>query len=309
MNGSIGARVERITANMVARHFAKRPDDSNKSSFGSVCVIGGCANYVGAPQFSAMSSSAVRGALARYLTDCGTAAMLSGTGTSTLAVPDFLAEALYDKVLYSAVYPLKSNGKHIVFDKSQADELISRSSAFAIGMGAGAGETDKFAEYILTDCERNFVIDADALFKTKNLKFSHRAVLTPHIGEMSRLTGLNASDIKSNAAEIAAEYANRREVVVVLKDNITYISDGDRVLENAGGNAKLAKGGSGDVLSGIIAAMLGFGTPLIEAAAAGCYILGRAAEKSGVNEYSHLPVDTVARIADVIEDLCSLSID
>lgn len=292
------------TADYLKSAFMPRPSDCHKGDFGQVCVIGGSAYYVGAPQFAAESSRELNYA-AGSLCGCGVASMLSGCGTSVLAVPDFLADKLYSNVRFSAIYPLKSDGKKLTFDKRQLDCLMKKCTAFVIGPGTADGETDKIAEYILKEGIQPVIIDADALIKTAPFKFGGRAVLTPHIGEMSALTGLSPSQIKADAAEICRRYAFSRDCVCVLKGFETYISDGEAIYTNSNGNAKLAKGGSGDVLCGIIGALAARGIDLLKSAVCGCYILGRCAELSRVNEYSHLPDDIIGKISDVVTEIMS----
>lgn len=281
-------------ASALNRVFAQRPKDAHKGIFGQTVIIGGCLNFVGAPKFSAHSAA-----------EFGRCSMLCGTGTSVLAVPDFLAEALYDKVDFSAIYPLRSYNGYIKFDGNEISKLMRRATSFAIGMGAGEGECGKIVKYILENGSQKIVIDADALRQCRDMNFKHRAVLTPHIGEMGELTGLSADRILEAPDKICLEYAKEHACVVVLKSATSYISDGKSVVENTSGNCKLSKGGSGDVLSGIIAALASFNDNIYDAAVCGAYMLGRCAELSDVNEFSHLPTDVIDNIPKVIDEILS----
>ena len=117
-----------VSKELVKNYFPKRNPDSNKGTFGRSVVIGGSAKFVGAPQFANSSSIAILSAL-------GKTSMRVGAGTSTICVPAFLAEKLYSFTLYSSICSLKTDGTNILYDEKQIDELISSSSAYAIGMG------------------------------------------------------------------------------------------------------------------------------------------------------------------------------
>lgn len=305
--------------------FKKRGDNSNKGNFGQVAVIGGSVNYVGAPTFGAQSAETLTDALtaayhkksalaendvkhqainaAELICANGEAAMLLGTGTTALAVPDFLAQPLYSYVRLSSIYPLMSKNGYIVFDKQQLDELLKRTTAFLIGCGMGEDKGGEYISYILNNGGQNVVVDADALFKLDGIKLDSRAVLTPHIGEFARLTGIDKNSTIEKQAELCAEYAEKFHCTIVLKGSVTYVSDGEIIYKNTAGNAKLAKGGSGDVLGGVIAGLLSWGVSPVLAGAAGAYILGRAAELSPVNEFSHLPTDIIKQIPAVIDEI------
>ncbi len=315
-------------ADLLKGIFSKRDERSNKGTFGQVTVIGGCVNYVGAPTFGAQSAEALTQALdaaylksgdfaknsiknqqetaSRLIADEGLAAMLLGTGTTVLGIPDFLAQPLYSYVRFSSVYPLQSKNGYIVFDEETLQKLSKRTTAFLIGCGMGDGEADKYVEFILKNGNQPIVADADAIYKTKDVRLDKRVVLTPHIGEFASLTGKSVYEVSENQAEMCKNYAKSRGCTVVLKSHVTYISDGETVYENTSGNARLAKGGSGDVLGGVIAGLLSWGVQPLAAGAAGCYILGRAAELSSVNEFSHLPTDVIKKIPDVIDGILKL---
>lgn len=158
--------------------------------------------------------------------------------------------------------------------------------------------------------------------------FRGRTVLTPHPKEFSRLSGRSLDEIFSNPAGVVSKFAKHFNCTVLLKgafgDNISsfekdferlgihlenldlspsIISDGTDTIVNMTGGPALAKGGSGDVLSGIIGALLARGIRPLIAAATGAWVAGRAAELSGVNEYSHMPTDTIKNIPAAIDEI------
>ena len=274
-----------------------RTDEGNKGSFGRCVIVGGCANYVGAPRFAAESAAEVLALL-------GETAMRSGAGTTVLAVPDFLASALYPVVRYSAVFPLPSREGHIVFEKERAEELAKKATSFAIGMGMGDGDAESWVRFLLEDTECRIVLDADGLkCAGKIADYKGRAVLTPHMGEFAAMTGLRADEIKADAARLARDYAAEHNCVLILKSHESVIGDGREVWINRTGNGKLSKGGSGDVLAGIVGGLLAWDVPVLLAARTGAYVLGRSAEFSRTNAISHLPDDIMSTLPLAFDEL------
>ena len=274
-----------------------RTDEGNKGSFGRCVIVGGCANYIGAPRFAAESAAEVLALL-------GETAMRSGAGTTVLAVPDFLASALYPVVRYSAVFPLPSRDGHIIFEKERAEELAKKATSFAIGMGMGDGDAESWVRFLLEDTECRIVLDADGLkCAGKIADYKGRAVLTPHIGEFAAMTGLRADEIKADAARLAREYAAKHNCVLILKSHESVIGDGREVWINRTGNGKLSKGGSGDVLAGIVGGLLAWDVPVLLAARTGAYVLGRSAEFSRTNAISHLPDDIMSTLPLAFDEL------
>lgn len=272
----------------IAPLFPPLKDDINKGDLGRLVIAGGSKNYVGAP----------------LLAEMGAAAMSVGNGTNVLAVPSFLLQPLYKKVILSSLFALCDDTNAIVFKKSEFDELKGRATAFAVGMGMGNGDALSIIEYLLNETILNFVLDADALRVAKDIAdFKNRAVLTPHILEFSRITGYSKEEIISNAPYLAKQFAKEKKCVLVLKSHNSVVTDGEKVFINKTGNSRLAKGGSGDVLSGILGGLIARKVNAFEAAKAACYILGRCAELSTVNEYSHQATDTVTLIPKVIDEL------
>lgn len=290
--------MEEITISSIKSLFPKRDITSNKGTFGQSVIIGGSKNYIGAPEFSSLASNKV-------LISLGKASMRSGCGTSVLAIPDTLSADLYGLTQFSSLFSLTSKDGQIVYKEEEIDSLMVRATAFAIGMGMGYGDAENIVKHILEKGNQNIVIDADGLNASKGIKnYMGRCILTPHIKEMERISGVDIETIKKDPAKVAQNYAKKVNAIVVLKGSpISYISDGEKVYKNSTGNVRLAKGGSGDVLSGIICGLLAWGMNILDAAKAGCYILGRAAEISDINEYSSLPTDIIDLIPKVLDEV------
>ena len=130
-------------------------------------------------------------------------------------------------------------------------------------------------------------------------------IVTPHPGEMARLTGLSAAEINADREEIARQYAEKWNAVMVLKGSHTVVAAPDgRACVNPTGNPGLARGGSGDVLAGITAALLACGLPAYEAAACAVYLHGAAADRAAaaLGEYGMLPHDILSQLGRIFAE-------
>jgi NAD(P)H-hydrate epimerase len=278
-----------------------RPADSNKGKFGHVLVVGGtfgaAGGKAGAPSMSAL------------------AALRVGAGLVTAAVP---APAL---AVVSAVapelmtWPLAATASGCVSDENLAPErvasLMAGKTVLAIGPGLGqAPETVKFVTGLLAETKIPAVIDADALnilaakpVLLAKLAKGRTLVLTPHPGEMARLTGKSIAEVQAKRLETARGFAERLGVTVVLKGARTLIAHpSGEVAVNTSGNPGMAKGGSGDLLTGLIAGMLaqhaGDAARAVEAAV---YLHGLAADlavQSG-DEHTLLATDSLGQLGRV----------
>lgn len=158
--------------------------------------------------------------------------------------------------------------------------VISNSDSIAIGPGMGNNElTLKCVKNILSKNGCPVVLDADALNVLKGnlelLKNSKRKIIiTPHMGEMSRLTGVDVESLIENRIGIAVNFAKEYKVIVLLKGYNTIITDGNEVYVNSTGNSKMASGGMGDTLTGIIASFIGQGYEPFKATIVSVYIHG-----------------------------------
>ncbi len=263
--------LELITPSWVRQHLPQRPKDGHKGTYGHAIIIGGCKNYPGAPCLAAA------------------AALRSGPGLVTLAVP----RSIYGESsnLTEAIQlPLPDNGTETLHTQALPPlrQALPPYTSLAIGCGMGRSESAKrFLEgFLLSDDAPNqpTLIDADALNILAETPdwwqhLPQPAVLTPHPGEMSRLTGLPTQDIQSNRIETACEFANKWGHVVVLKGAYTVVAQPNgpaRISPFA--NPLLSVGGTGDVLAGIITGLLAQGMTPPDAATSGVYLHGAAAE-------------------------------
>ncbi len=236
---------------------APRAAAANKGNFGHVLVVGGtfgsAGGKAGAPAMAALS------------------ALRAGAGLVTAAVPAPALPVVASLVPELMTWPLDANSAGQISEKSLAPEqiaaLIEGKTVLAIGPGMGqAPETVKFTTGLLSSTQIPAVIDADALnilaakpvLLAKLARKAQRTlVLTPHPGEMARLADITVAKVQANRLETARSFAQRMGVTLVLKGARTLIAHPDgRVAVNTTGNPGMAKGGSGDLLTGLIAGLL-----------------------------------------------------
>lgn len=256
--------MERITAPPA---LPPRPLEGHKGLFGRVLIVGGNEGMIGAPAFAAA------------------AALRTGAGLVQIAVPRAILAASLSITPESIGLGLgKAAGK---------DKLLEAGEkADAIVVGPGLGRTPEAMGRLtrLVRLEKPMVVDADGLNLLADQKkwpsyFKAKAVLTPHPGEMARLGKLiGRTDVPNDdegRIDIAREAAEAFGQVVVLKGNRTVVTDARRVYVNHTGNSALSKGGTGDVLCGILGTLLAQELDPFDAAALAVYLHGRAGELAG----------------------------
>lgn len=258
---------ELVTKNVVRNLLPPRPSWGHKGTFGRLLIVSGSKRYTGAP----------------ILVSLG--ALRSGCGLVYTVVPEPYNTVVTSKIPEVVSLPIKT--KRGFFDEdsiTQISEFVSKADSIVIGPGISMeDETVKFVENLLPNiAERPAVLDADALnivSKNKSLlrNFSN-VVITPHLGEFSRLIGKSTLEISENLVETAEGFANEYDITLVLKGSTTIITDGRGTFLNVTGNTGLAKAGSGDVLSGIIGSFMAQGLSPMEAAVCGVYLHGLSAE-------------------------------
>ncbi len=274
--------------------FPVRNADSHKGDYGRVGIIAGSRGMAGAGEL------------------CTRSCLRSGAGLVTLAAADCLVEVYESKLTEAMVFPLKDKEGHISSEAVHAvKEFIKDKDCILFGPGIGRSpDIAEILECILVSYEGRLVIDADGLYALSGIKEQLKScnaivVITPHVGEMTRLNGRTAAEIKSDIAGNAADFAAEYGVYVLLKDHISAAaSPSGTVRLNTAGNPGMARGGSGDVLAGVCAGfMCRFSDPLdaISEAALVCGIAGDfAAEAFGVE--SMLPSDTISFLGRAIAE-------
>jgi NAD(P)H-hydrate epimerase len=233
----------------------------------------------------------------------GRSALRAGLGLLTIGIPASLAATVHSALPEALVVPLAEEDGCLVPDAvAQLEPSFGHVDVLAIGPGLSRSEGTCEAVYAALEAyDGPVVVDADALYATSQrpetlAALAGRAILTPHPGELAFFTGASATEIDRRRVEEAARFAVRHGVITVLKGRPTVIAfpGGTRYL-NPTGNAGLATGGSGDVLTGLLAGLLAGGATLEDAALVGPYVHGVAAELFSLDhsERSLLPSDVI----------------
>lgn len=247
-----------------------RREDGHKGDFGKLLVLGGCVGYTGAP----------------YLT--AGAAVHSGCGLVYLGVPESIWAVEAQKCVSAMPFPLpEKDGKLCLASLDAMQEKLNGCDALALGPGLGRGEeTEKLVRALLWQVRQPLILDADGLNAlqgcTERLcdRRGRVTILTPHDGEFARLTGKTLREIASSERlGLASRFACEHGCILVLKGHRTLVALPDgQMLVNTSGCSALSKGGSGDVLTGLIASLLCQGADAAQAAALGVWLHGRAGE-------------------------------
>ena len=237
--------------------FEDRPKDAKKGDFGRVLIIGGSKMFTGAPALSAL------------------AALYTGCDLAVIAAPKRAADICAAISPNLITCPLQGD----FLDESHIKELeplIIKADAIVIGPGLGTKEeTKKAIIKLLENIEKPAVIDADAITAIKQkiqILQNKPFILTPHRGEFKQLTGKEATE------KNVQSFAKKLGCVILAKGSQDIISDGKKIEKNNTGNAYMTVGGTGDVLSGIAAALLARGVVPFDAALFAAYITGRAGD-------------------------------
>ena len=281
-----------ITSDFVsAGHPGPAPRDAHKGTFGSVLAVAGSASYRGA------AALAVEGALR------------TGAGIVTLASVEPVLAAVAARLPECCLCPCEAGAEGGISPQNIDRIRRQKASVLLAGPGLGytaqsaarAAETRALVKTLLSGFSGSAVLDADGLNAAADLlqteKMLHpqgELILTPHPGEMARLTGHSAAEINADREGTALRYAKAWNAVVVLKGAHTVIAGPDgRCAVNPTGNPGLSRGGSGDVLAGMTSALLACGLPAFEAAACAVYLHGAAADRAAAlhGETGMLPHD------------------
>lgn len=231
-------------------------------------------------------------------------ALRSGIGIGVLAFPECLYNTLTSRLTENLFLPLADNGEGFIGKENISYIIEKANECDVVLLGCGIGVNDdvkSVVKAIVENVNKPMIIDADGLnclsfFKDSLLKRNAQTLLTPHPGEMARLCGCEVHKILQDAECTLSAFCKKYNVNVLLKGHRTLIcnNDGSQFYENETGNTGLSKGGSGDLLSGIITGLApSLGCDLFKAAALGAFIHGFTADllKNEFSEYVMLPSD------------------
>ena len=272
-----------LTHDKVLSMLPDRKHDAHKGDFGRVLLLCGSRGYTGAAALAAMG------------------ALRSGAGLVYLGVPECIYAIEAVKLTEPVVFPLPDNdGALSEAAVTPVTELLPRMDAVLIGPGLGKSDGAlAVLQAVMKHAACPTVVDADGI----NLLAEHKdilrgrtapTILTPHMGEFARIGGNIAVDRKTAAAEMAKDL----QAVIVLKGHGTVVTDGISCYLNPTGNPGMAVGGSGDVLAGMIAGLVGQGLTPMAAAACAAWVHGAAGDAcaAAMGQYGMLPTDMLDQI-------------
>lgn len=275
--------IRRLNHELVLSLLPDRNPWGHKGNFGKLLLLCGSRGYTGAAFFAAMG------------------ALRSGAGLVFLGVPESIYGIEAVKLNEPVIFPLPDESGRLSADA--VPEILTRlpqMDAVLVGPGLGQSEgTLAVVRAVLEKAECPVIVDADGI----NVLSAHRdllrgrkspTILTPHDGEFARLGGVIGEDRMAAAAALAEELG----CTVLLKGHETCITDGTDGYLNPTGNPGMAVGGSGDVLAGVITALLGAGLPPLEAAACGAWLHGAAGDRCAaeLGQYGMLPTDMLSAL-------------
>lgn len=277
-----------LTAADIAMLLPKRDENAHKGNFGRILLLCGSLGYTGAAYFAAMG------------------ALRTGAGLVYLGVPESIYAIEAGKLNEPVIFPLPDQGGRL--DRSAIPEILERlprMDAVLIGPGLGLGNgPEAVLTAVLTHAACPVVIDADGitlLVRHMDILRGRMAptILTPHDGEFARLFGTVGEDRMASARAAARDSRG----IVLLKGHRTCITDGIRDYRNTTGNPGMATGGSGDVLAGILASLLGQGLEPLEAAACAAWLHGKAGDlcAEDLGEYGMLPTDLLGYLPRLLK--------
>lgn len=271
----------RISKSLIQSILQARPGDGHKGTFGHVLVVGGHQGMAGAPIMA------------------GNASVRGGAGKTTVAVPPEALTVAQCQLMPEVMTASFTSGDDI-------NRLLATKDVLA--MGPGLGRTNQATQVVLdviSNCHKPMVLDADALYALGEVGpddvFPH-AIMTPHLGEFSRLVHMSIEEIKRNYIELARQFACRHKVVLLLKGipALVALPDG-RIYIGSTGNSGMGTGGMGDALTGLVASLLAQGYSLEEAAVLGTYLHGAAADDlSQSRQWGYTPTEVASHVSYII---------
>ena len=282
-----------VEAEFVYRALPVRKADGHKGTFGKLLIVGGCVDYTGAPALTAA------------------AAVRSGCGLVTLGVPKEIWRVEAAKCDSAMPFPLPDKKGMLSYKALQVIlEKLEQCDVLALGPGLGrSDEVTRLVCELLRRTEKPVVLDADGInaleghIDVLDSRRGRTTILTPHDGEFARLGGRPDSQDRLGAAR---DFAKTHGCVLVLKGhNTATAAPTGNVLVNTTGNAGMAKGGSGDVLTGVIASLLCQGATPVQAAGCGVWLHGRAGDLAAerLSEYGMAPADLVELLPLAFRDI------
>ncbi len=276
---------------LVFAFLPKRKRNAHKGSFGRAAIVAGSEKYTGAAYLSAAG--------------CAEACLRAGVGYTALYLPKSILPYYLLKLPEVLLCASNEGGRYEFNEEKMQELLVHDGIAFGMGMGVSK-EVACGAKWLIENYEGRLVLDADGLnslaaYEELSAAFANKkcdVVLTPHAKEFARLTGESVDSVLTDGLALAQTFAKKHGVTLLLKGATTVITDGRRTAFNTAGNSGQAKGGSGDVLSGLIVGLCASGACAYEGAVVGAYLAGTAAVLAAkeLGEYALTPTDCIAKI-------------
>ncbi len=288
--------MENITWKQVCTLFPKREKEAQKGDFGRLLCLTGSRNMPGACMLSTE------------------AALRCGTGLVTVATVPENSMRLTAAVPEAMWLSLQTDADGFFLNEENHTALLSlikQAGAILIGCGMGVtGNTRELTKWVLKTACCPVIVDADGLNCIAGCIESVRReetnwILTPHPGEMARLAGCTIAEVQMNRADAAQDFVRRIPATLALKGAGTLVAQGKRMAINSTGNPGMSRGGSGDVLAGMIASFAAQGIPAWDAVCAGVYLHGAAGDLAAqrFSEQAMLPRDILGCLPELFRRL------
>lgn len=243
----------------------ERRDNSHKGDYGKALFVAGASNYLGAPYFSAMSFLKAGGGLSYLASPKSISSSIVGKGSEIVAIPQ----------PETKTGSLAQESKEKLLDFSEEADIVVLGPGISLN-----GETQSLVRQLTAEISKPLIIDGDGITAISQdldvvKKRKAETILTPHPGEMSRITGMSIQEISENSIEVLQQTTKDLNSIIVLKGahSLTGYPDG-KIVINTSGNPGMATAGSGDVLTGTIAAMYGLALELADAVPVGVFMHG-----------------------------------
>lgn len=289
-----------LTKSFVRKLIPERARDTHKGDFGHVLILAGSRGMTGAAVL------------------CANSALKCGAGLVTLGIPESQLNVVALRVLPEVMtLPLKETSDGTLslsgFPKISNFIRAKKIDTLAVGPGLSANpDTKKLVRKILADMDLPVVLDADGINALEKDRFLRKCrakiIITPHPGELGRLTGFSVGYIQKNRERFARKFAKDNRVLCVLKGSGTVITDGEKSYVNTTGNPGMATAGSGDVLTGMIASLTNQvkdmqGNKFFASAIAGVYLHGLAGDIAAKEktEIGMIAGDIIGKIPEAIK--------
>ena len=285
-----------LNDNIIKDFLPKRNPSSHKGNFGKLINICGSKKYTGAAALSTLS------------------ALRSGVGICTLAAPECVTNIIGSSIFESTYLPLKEDENGQILYSNYTEIFNNCKSASAVLIGCGLGISDdikKLVENLILNLECTIILDADGINAIldridilRNTKSN--IIITPHPGELARLLNINTKQVLQKRVELSADFSKEYGVTMVSKGSGTIVATPDgKLFVSTTGNAGLSRGGSGDVLAGMIASLSAQGLTPEKAACVGAFLHGKAADNVAVrmSMQGMLPSDVINELPLVFKEI------